>query len=90
MPPKHIKEDYIKNPEIIKDKCEEIKRPKNINYLLTGLIYIGKSPIGEEYEFINQNEFAKIHNLNSGHINNCLKGRLKSHKKWKFEIKNDN
>ena len=82
-----LENDYIKNPEIIKNKCEEIKKSKNINYLLTGLTYIGDSPTGEEYEFINQTQFAKEHNLDSDSVNKCLLGRLKSHRKWKFRIK---
>jgi len=85
-----FEKDYVENPQIVKNKCEEIIKPKNIDYLLTGITYIGKSPTGEEYEFTNQHEFAKIHGLHSGHINNCLKGRLKTHKKWKFKIKANN
>jgi len=33
----------------------------------------------------NQNEFARQHGLNVGNVNNCLKGRYKSHKGWRFK-----
>jgi len=54
---------------------------------LTGLVYMGISPTGEEYEFINQAEFARQHNLYQGSLNNCLNGRLKTHKGWTFKVK---
>lgn len=34
-----------------------------------------------------QAEFARQHNLNRSHINNCLSGRLNTHKGWRFEYK---
>jgi len=43
--------------------------------------------VGKQGEVIvtnNQHEFARQHNLNQGNINNCLGGRAKSHKGWKF------
>lgn len=40
---------------------------------------------GNEYIFTNQVEFAKLNSLNKCRINDCLKGRAKSHRKWKFE-----
>ncbi len=33
----------------------------------------------------NQNEFARQHDLDQGHINRCLMGRLKTHKGWRFK-----
>ena len=79
-----------------KNNCMFVKKKENmlemnertLNDKLTGLTYIGTSPNGDEYEFTNQHEFAELHNLNSKHVNSCLKGRLKTHKKWKFKIKN--
>jgi hypothetical protein len=78
-----------------KDTCAFILQTKNMNEMnqrtisnkLTGLIYIGVSPNGDRYEFTNQHEFAKYHNLNSKHVNSCILGKLKSYKKWTFKIK---
>lgn len=33
----------------------------------------------------NQREFARQHGLNDRHINDCLNGRYKSHKGWRFK-----
>ncbi|OQX50274.1 hypothetical protein B5M47_04020 [candidate division CPR3 bacterium 4484_211] len=33
----------------------------------------------------NQDEFAKQYGLNRRHVNDCLRGRLKSHGGWKFK-----
>ena len=33
----------------------------------------------------NQHEFARQHGLNRRHINNCLNGRAKTHKGWRFK-----
>lgn len=51
-------------------------------------IVIGTSPNGEIYEFLNQSEFAREHNLRQSTINDCLNGKCKSHKGWKFNYKN--
>lgn len=44
--------------------------------------YKVKSPEGKIYTFTNKNEFCRIHNLNSTHIANVIKGKLKHHKRW--------
>lgn len=51
-------------------------------------IIIGISPDGEQYEFYNQSEFARKHNLRQSTIGDCLSGKCKTHKKWKFYYKN--
>lgn len=42
------------------------------------------SPDGVVYESYNQSEFANEHNLRQSSISDCLNGRLKTHRKWKF------
>ena len=48
---------------------------------------IGISPDGKEFEFFNQSEFARQHNLRQSSIGDCLSGKCKTHKKWKFKYK---
>jgi hypothetical protein len=43
------------------------------------------SPTNEEYPVINQNAFARLHNLDSRHVNHVLTGKRKSHKGWKLK-----
>lgn len=43
------------------------------------------SPNGEVKIYNNQHECARENNLNVGNINRCLKGKRKSHYKWRFE-----
>ena len=50
---------------------------------------IGISPEGIIYEFFNQSEFAREHNLRQSTIGDCLNGKCKTHKKWKFYYKQD-
>jgi len=66
-----------------KDNVSESTSRKN----LTGLTYIGISPEGKEYEFVNQKDFALTNNLNNGNINACLHNIRESHKGWTFKIK---
>ena len=49
---------------------------------------IGISPNNDYYEFDNQSEFARKHNLRQSSITDCLRGKCKTHKKWKFYYKN--
>ena len=51
------------------------KKPSNI---------IGESPSGEIFRFSNQRKFARENNLVQTSITSCLKGRLKTHRGWKF------
>ena len=54
---------------------------------LTGLNYIGISPNGEKYEFLEQKGFAKEHKLDTSALSKCLRGILKQHKGWTFKVK---
>lgn len=47
---------------------------------------IGISPEGKEYIFYNQSQFACEHNLRQGSISDCITGRLKTHRGWKFTL----
>ena len=49
--------------------------------------FIGTNPEGIEYEGSNQSDFAKEYNLKQGSISDCLRGKLKTHKGWKFNFK---
>ena len=68
-----------------KDNVSESTTRKHLATL--NLIYTGISPNGEEYDFVNQSEFAREHGLQQQLINKCLKGKLKTHKEWKFKVK---
>lgn len=48
---------------------------------------IGISPKGDKFEFTNQSEFARQHNLRQPSISDCVRKRLKSHKGWTFYFK---
>lgn len=50
-------------------------------------LIIGISPNGKEYEFFNQSEFARENGLEQTSISSCIKGKLKTHKGWKFSEK---
>lgn len=45
----------------------------------------GIDPQGVKYVGYNQSDFAKQHNLRQSSIADCLRGRLKTHKKWSFK-----
>ncbi len=46
--------------------------------------FLGISPQGKEYVFYYQLRFAKEHNLTAHTISECIKGKHKQHKGWKF------
>ena len=50
-------------------------------------LLIGISPDGAEYEFTNQLEFSKEHNLSNCLINECIHKTRNHHKGWTFKIK---
>ena len=80
---------YSKNTCIfvlVKDNVDEMNQ-RTESSRLTGLIYIGKNPLGKEYEFTNQSKFSREHGLDSSTIIKCLKGSKKTHKGWTFKIK---
>jgi len=47
--------------------------------------FIATSPSGEVFNTKNVKEFSDKHNLNSSHVYECLDGKSKHHKKWKFK-----
>lgn len=76
------------NKEYSLDKCKFITISENNKYKPSQQrLTVGISPEGLRYEFYNQSEFARKHNLRQGSISECLNGKLKTHKKWKFYIK---
>jgi len=50
---------------------------------------IGISPEDKIYEFNNQSEFARLHKLRQSSIGDCLSGKCKTHKGWRFYYKQD-
>ena len=46
--------------------------------------FMGISPNGEKFVSSNQHTFAKRYNLNQSGIANCLNGKSKTHRKWRF------
>jgi len=74
------------------ETCMFITHHKNVSEStsrknLTGFTYIGISPDGIEYEFTNQLEFSKEHNLSNCLINECIHKTRNQHKGWTFKIK---
>ena len=70
------------------EKCRFVTKEENNKYKPNQQKYIiATTPLGEEIEFFNQSEFARINNLRQSSIADCLSGKCKSHKKWKFRYK---
>jgi hypothetical protein len=89
-----IKHDKVKRPSIerkdfngnyCKSNCTFIEFNDQMKNTRNVLSFIAISPKGEESEERNVNEFARKHDLNSSHVCNCLGGREKTHKGWKFK-----
>lgn len=78
----------VGNLEYALDKCTFISLEENNKYKPHQQKYIiATSPNGEIYEFFNQCEFSRIHNLRQSAISSCLTGWKKTHKGWKFKYK---
>ena len=76
------------NKEYCLKKCKFISKKENNKYKPNQQKWvIGISPDGKEFEFFNQSEFARQHNLRQSSIGDCLSGKCKTHKKWKFKYK---
>ena len=70
------------------NKCKFISKQNNNKYKPSQQkVIIATTPFGEEIEFFNQSEFAKDNNLRQSTISDCLRGRCKTHKGWKFKYK---
>ncbi len=48
---------------------------------------IGISPDGKIFEFVNQSEFSKNHNLSQGKISDCANNKITKYKGWTFYFK---
>lgn len=86
----HLDKDSkdIKNKIYCLSKCKFISIEENNKYKPNQQRnIIGTSPNGDTYEFFNQSEFAREHNLRQTSISGCLKGKCKTHKKWEFKYK---
>lgn len=67
-------------------RCENKKCKAYEKYGAKG-VKVGVSPNGEIFEFFNQSKFSKEHNLRQSTIADCLSGKCKTHKGWKFYLK---
>ena len=86
----HLDKDSIdmENKVYCIEKCRFISIQENNKYKPNQQkITIGIDPNGERYEFFNQSQFAKDHNLRQSCISDCLRGKCKTHKGWKFSYK---
>ena len=78
----------INNKIYCLEKCRFITKEENNKYKPNQQkIVIGITPTGEEVEFFNQSEFARKNNLKQSCIGDCLRGKCKTHKGWKFKYK---
>ena len=77
-------ENKIYSPETCCFISKEINNKYKPNQMRK---FIGTNPEGIEYEGSNQSDFAKEYNLKQGSISDCLRGKLKTHKGWKFNFK---
>lgn len=86
----HLDKDSVdlSNKIYCLEKCRFITKEENNKYKPNQQKYIiATTPLGEEIEFFNQSEFARNNNLRQSSIADCLSGKCKSHKKWKFRYK---
>lgn len=81
---------YGISPKIYSEKtCQFIPRylntaERNKRVSITGEVYVGISPSGEEIFFKNIKEFSRNYNLCDTHVGRCIRGLTKTHKGWKF------
>lgn len=85
------KDSKVKNNNIYNlEKCKFITKEENNKFKPhQQKEVIGISPDGHIYDFFNQSEFAVLHGLRQSSIGDCLNGKCKTHKKWKFYYKQD-
>lgn len=82
------KDIYGDSKEYCFEKCCFVTKEENNKYKPNQQkCTVGISPNGETFEFFNQNEFAKEHCLRQTTISDCLSGKCKTHKGWKFYLK---
>lgn len=71
-----------------KHTCAFISIEENNTYKPNQMVaFIGTSPNSEEFEGLNQSEFARQHNLRQSTIADCLNGRVVKHCGWTFRYK---
>lgn len=85
--------NHIENPSIERENvngdynrenCTFISRNKQQENRRNVRWFRAISPEGKIYITRNQSKFAKNHNLSKQGVNNCLCGKVKTHKKWRF------
>ena len=82
------KDIYGDSKEYCFEKCCFVSKTENNQYKPNQQRnIIGVSPNGEIFEFFNQSKFSKEHNLRQSTIADCLSGKYKTHKGWKFYLK---
>ena len=67
------------------DKCSFISKKENNKYKPhQQKWFVALSPTNENYTVFNQSEFAREHGLRQSSIADCLSGKCKTHRGWKF------
>lgn len=85
-------EKYNIAPKIYSEKtCHFIQHSENIaernrRVSITGHTYLAFSPEGKEFTFTNIKQFSREHDLSDTHVGDCIHGKLKTHKGWKFKL----
>ena len=78
-----LHEDYPdKSKLVLANKASRFSAAQ-VNRFKTNVVLI--SPDGIEYPCSNRNQFAKQHNLNSGHLGAVIRGEVAQHKGWKLK-----
>nr|DAM99684.1 MAG TPA: PROTEIN/DNA Complex catalytic motif, Helix-turn-helix DNA [Caudoviricetes sp.] len=82
------KDIYGDSKEYCLEKCCFVSKEENNKHKPNQQKHIiGISPNNELFEFFNQSEFAKKHGLRQTSIADCLSGKCKTHRKWRFYFK---
>lgn len=82
------KDIYGNSKEYCVEKCCFVSKEVNNQYKPNQQkCIIGFSPNGEIFKFFNQSKFAKEHGLRQSTISDCLSGKCKTHRGWRFQIK---
>lgn len=84
----HLDKDYFGSNVYSKNTC--LWMPHWMNCKLNkSRPFLAISPSGEEHYHINPSVFSEKHDLNSRHVGDCLRGKLRHHKGWTFKYTHD-
>lgn len=85
---KDFLQDNVDTKVYSKDTCCFI--PASLNYSLRNFDsftteFIAISPSGEEFAYKNVTEFSRVFSFNRESVRDCINGRLKTYKGWRFK-----